>query len=421
MSDGHGSTPGTPSGWAPNQPPPYSDTPGSPWTAPGSGPDAPPPGGPRDPGQAPDRQDPSHRLDPYDPRPPYGDHRPPPATRPGIVPLRPLGLGDILDGAIQLIRSDPKTVLGLSAIAAALGAIPVAIGQALVLGSLVPVLRDPSAETPDPGFLSQYGTSLFSYTVQFVAVVLLSGLLTGILGRAFFGGRMTAGDARRLVRSRAPALAGLAAVGVLLLLAPLFLLAGLLVTLDATGAVGALLNMLAVLGFLAYACLVITRLAFAAPVAVMERRGVADSLRRSWYLVTGGFWRTFGVLLLTLAITVLISNVLAFPFTLAGVFIGFFTEISTASQIAVAVLIAVGGIVGTMITYPFQAAVNGLLYADRRMRAEAFDLVLLTEAIEQRHQGRARASAGEAWDPSTAPGDPARSEHFGQGSPWSRS
>ncbi|OUC90824.1 hypothetical protein CA984_36080, partial [Streptosporangium minutum] len=49
MSDGHGSTPDTPPGWASNQPPPYGDAPGSPWTAPGSGPGAPPPPPPQQP------------------------------------------------------------------------------------------------------------------------------------------------------------------------------------------------------------------------------------------------------------------------------------------------------------------------------------------------------------------------------------
>ena len=55
-----------------------------------------------------------------------------------------------------------------------------------------------------------------------------------------------------------------------------------------------------------------------------------------------------------------------------------------------------------MITYPFQAGVYGLLYADRRMRAEAFDLVLQTAAIEQQRQGWVHASADELWHPSNS-------------------
>jgi hypothetical protein len=350
--------------------------------------------------------------------------------RPGIIPLRPLGLSDILDGAIKLIRSNPKTVLGLSAIVAAVSAIPVAISQALVLSSISSALRDPSLleNAPDTGFLAQNGVSLFSYGVQFVAVVLLSGLLTGILGRAVFGGRAAASDAWQLARSRASTLVGLAAVGILLLLIPMVLLVGLLIALETTGtgsaAEGLTLDLLWALGFLVYACFacfLITRLAFAASAAVMERRGVVDSLRRSWQLVSGGFWRTFGILFLTLIITLLISTVLLFPFTLGAAFIGLLPEGSTGSQVVTAILLAIGGTIAAMITYPFQAAVNGLLYADRRMRAEAFDLVLQTAAIEQQRQGWVHASADDLWDPSITPGGPVQPGHPGQGSPWSHS
>ena len=44
------------------------------------------------------------------------------------------------------------------------------------------------------------------------------------------------------------------------------------------------------------------------------------------------------------------------------------------------VLIAIGGAIGQIITAPFSAGVVVLLYTDRRIRAEAFDLVLQTGA-----------------------------------------
>ena len=44
------------------------------------------------------------------------------------------------------------------------------------------------------------------------------------------------------------------------------------------------------------------------------------------------------------------------------------------------VLVAVGGAIGQIITAPFSAGVVVLLYTDRRIRAEAFDLVLQTGA-----------------------------------------
>lgn len=430
MSDGHGSTPDTPPGWAPNQPPPYGDAPGSPWTAPGAGPGMPPappppPPPPRPQGEQPPPPYLHHPHSPYGPyggQPPYGYRPQPPALRPGIIPLRPLGLGDILDGAIKLIRSNPKAVLGLSAIAAALSAIPVAIGQAITLGRMGTVLsRDPAAlegNPPQVGFLAEYGAPLASYAVQFVAVTMLTGVLTRILGRAVFGGRMTVGEAWRLTRGRVPALFGVVLAQILLLLIPLAVVVGVIYTLVTAGAdIGVVVGVgvLLTLAFLAYSLSVTTGLALAAPATVLERRGAIASLRRSWYLVKGGFWRTLGILLLTQLIAGLVAMVLSIPFTIAGGVVGVLGQETTGSQIGAAVLIAVGGTIAAMITYPFQAGVNGLLYADRRMRAEAFDLVLQTAAIEQQRQGWVHATADDLWDPSTTPGGP------GQGAPWSGS
>ena len=51
---------------------------------------------------------------------PYSPPGPGPATslmsahRPGIIPLRPLSLGDILDGAVKAVRHNPKAMIGLS-------------------------------------------------------------------------------------------------------------------------------------------------------------------------------------------------------------------------------------------------------------------------------------------------------------------
>ena len=38
------------------------------------------------------------------------------APKPGVIPLRPLGVGEILDGAISYIRANPGVTLGLSAV-----------------------------------------------------------------------------------------------------------------------------------------------------------------------------------------------------------------------------------------------------------------------------------------------------------------
>ncbi|MEU4513279.1 glycerophosphoryl diester phosphodiesterase membrane domain-containing protein [Nonomuraea wenchangensis] len=412
MSDGHGPSPETPPGWSAEQPPPYSAPPASPWTAPGS-PEQVPYGQPY--GQAPQQQ-------PYAPQPPYppgpqpgyGYMPPPPVLRPGIIPLRPLGLGDMLDGTIKLIRSNPKAVLGLSAVAALLASVPMAIGQAFVLDSMGSVLTDPSRaddveqlDNSMAGLAAQYGGSLVSYAIQFVVVTLLTGVITRILGRAVFGGNLTAGEAWHLVKGRVPALFGVVGLMVVIMAVPLiaFVVIGVALVANGTG-VGGMLGLIAVffILYIAYYLFFRTRFAFASPAVVLEGRGPIDAMRRSWRLVTGDFWRVFGILLLTSLLVGLVAGVLSVPFTIAGTLFGMLGAGSMVNAVVSAVLIAIGGTLGAMFTYPFEAGVSGLLYADRRMRSEAFDLVLQTAAIEQQRQGWVHGSADELWHPSNSAG-----------------
>ncbi|NUT08923.1 MAG: hypothetical protein HOQ38_00490 [Nonomuraea sp.] len=423
MSDGHGRTPETPPGWSAEQPPPYSAPQASPWTAPGSPQQAPygqpygeapppPPYGPPGPQTPYSQPGPGHpQSGPGYPPPGYG-YMPPPALRPGIIPLRPLGLGDMLDGTIKLIRSNPKAVLGLSAVAALLSSVPLAVGQAFLFGSMGDVLADPEAASAGLnglyGVAAQYGGMLVSYAIQFVVVTVLTGVLTRILGRAVFGGNITAVEAWHLSKGRLPALFGVVGLMAAMMLAPLIALVlvmyALAVNVSSSDGVGLMLGVMAlfVILFIPYYLFITTRFAFAAPAVVLEGRGPFDAMRRSWHLVTGDFWRVLGILLLTSILVGVVSGVLAVPFTLGGTLIGMLGGGSVGSSVIAAVLIAVGGTLSAMFSYPFQAGVSGLLYADRRMRGEAFDLVLQTAAIEQQRQGWVHASADELWHPSNS-------------------
>ncbi len=65
----------------------------------------------------------------YGPQPGYGagGWSAPFAEKPGVIPLRPLAVGEILDGVFTTIRQNPKTLLGLSFVI-------VLVGQLGVLG-----------------------------------------------------------------------------------------------------------------------------------------------------------------------------------------------------------------------------------------------------------------------------------------------
>jgi len=112
---------------------------------------------------------------------------------------------------------------------------------------------------------------------------------------------------------------------------------------------------------------------------VLERLPVFASIARSFALVRGSFWRVFGIRLLATIVAAVVANAVAIPFMFAGQLLSIGAS-STGVMLVALVLRSVGGAIGQIITAPFTAGVVVLLYTDRRIRAEAFDLVLQTGA-----------------------------------------
>src|ERR1051325_4827172 len=103
----------------------------------------------------------------------------------GDVPLRPLGISEILDAAITGIRTNPKTVLGLSLIVATVVNVVVALASYFVTGPQAGQEVTPGVVMGLLGaqaLLITLSTLLTAY-----GIVLLSGLLGPVLGRTLFG------------------------------------------------------------------------------------------------------------------------------------------------------------------------------------------------------------------------------------------
>ena len=130
---------------------------------------------------------------------------------------------------------------------------------------------------------------------------------------------------------------------------------------------------IALLGYLG------TVLAFAPPLIVLERLGVVAAIGRSFALVRGDFWRVLGIWLLSTLVANMIAGAVSVPFAVGGQFMLLSGQSRSGTLVAL-VLISIGGAIGQIITAPFGAGVIALLYTDRRIRAEAFDLVLQTGA-----------------------------------------
>ena len=106
------------------------------------------------------------------------------AHKPGIVPLRPLQLGDILDGAVKAVRFNPKSMVGLSVLVLAVFLVPSA---ALGIGATHVTARVLSRFGPEANAFLGLPSSLFQTIATGLAQALLTGLLIHGVGPAVLG------------------------------------------------------------------------------------------------------------------------------------------------------------------------------------------------------------------------------------------
>jgi hypothetical protein len=305
----------------------------------------------------------------------------------GIVPLRPLGLAEMFNGAITFIRVNPRTTMGLTVavvVAFQLVTLALSLWPLALPGRFVSSLQA-QGDTPNVLLLQADAASTTSTVaaavVSVLSTILLSGLLTVVVGRAVFGAGITASEAWHRLRPRLAALVGftlLEGLGALLLVGAV-VVAVVVVAVVINGWAALAVGLPAVLVLLCALAYLATMLAFVPAALVLERRTVVDAVRRSFQLVARDFWRVLGIRLLAVLVAQVVAGAVAVPLTLAGQFLLSTGGTSTAAVVAL-LLVTVGGTLGQIVTAPFSAGVVVLQYLDRRMRAEAFDLVLRTGA-----------------------------------------
>ncbi len=267
----------TPEGWGPPTPPP-PPAPGPSYGGPAqAGPayGAPPPGGFR----------------------PYGQV----AARPGVVPLRPLGLGELLDGAVGVLRRYPRPTLGMSAVVAVVATL---VNVVLLLTAFRPFVDVDAADSLVDGDTAALEAALggaavggaLTAVLTLLSTAVLTGVLTAVVGKAVLGQPFSLRAAWEAVR---PLLVRLVLVALLLALiagatAFALVLVGALV-IAVGGAPGLLLGVPLILGGLLAAVYLYVRYSLAPCALVLEKVGVVESLRRSAVLVKGDWWRVFGI------------------------------------------------------------------------------------------------------------------------------
>ncbi|MCX4666825.1 hypothetical protein OG453_09105 [Streptomyces sp. NBC_01381] len=368
-----------PAQWSAPSPPPAGQTPPPPPPPPGGGwgggrPGGPGPGGPGG-------------------YPGWGAWQgPPPAAKPGVIPLRPLGVGEILDGAVSTMRTHWRTVLGISLAVAVFTEVLVILLQGLVLNDTADTdaLNDPSATVGE--LTRALGDTLLSsgvvLLITLLGTIVATALLTMVTSRAVLGKSVTTAEAWRDAKPRLPRLIGLT------LLLPLIggavvaigIMPGVLIALAGASDAGVSLAVLGGFGALIVAIWLLIRFSLASPALMLEKQGVKKSMTRSVKLVRGSWWRVFGIQLLAAIIANVVASIIVIPFTLIAGAVsgdgvtGFLDSGTGELGWTFLIVSGIGSVIGSMLTFPITAGVTVLLYIDQRIRREALDLELARAA-----------------------------------------
>ncbi|MCL7378636.1 oxidoreductase [Streptomyces sp. 35G-GA-8] len=316
-----------------------------------------------------------------------------------MIPLGPLGLGEILNGTFATMGRYWKQLFGVAAVvygaATAAVAIALAVAYATVGDRLREVIDTPRGVDPSwtdvrPLLIAFGCVWLFGMAVLVASNAFVQATCPSVVQSAVLGRPTTFGAVWRRALARFPAVLGAVLLSGLIAVLPaaLFLLAFVVtlitsITLDGSPDQLFWLIPLGFLGALALtppAIWLWVRLSLAPAVAVIESRGPLASLRRSADLVRGSWWRICGISLLAFAMAAFAGLVLQQLVNAVTAVGGLLTPSTlggdpTVGQVLVAVsgylvLFMVAQLMTQLITTTFPQLVLNLLYVDRRIRTE---------------------------------------------------
>lgn len=307
------------------------------------------------------------------------------AHRPGAVPLRPLGLGDMFEGAFRIIRFNPKATVGAALLVAVVAmALPLVVTAALTAS--VGAAVDPATGEPtgveSAGFLGSVVSQGVGTLLLQVGLLLVTGLIAHVTHEAAAGRRIGLGQAWQMTRGRRWRLVGLVLLVALLYTVVWGLWIGSIAVLLAAGTATGLTILWGVLSgvvVLVVSVVVYVRVVLlATPTVMLEDVGVLEALGRAGRLTRNQFWRVLGIALVTAIVVGIAGAVVSLPVTLGAQLLAL-----NAPEYALLLMVtgqALAAVVSTAFTSPFTAVVTTLQYLDQRIRKEAYDVTLMSRA-----------------------------------------
>lgn len=323
------------------------------------------------------------------------------APKPAIIPLRPLSIGEILGGAFESLRANPKAMFVPSLVVMSIMGL-ISAGSFIFFFSRINLpgvtTSGELTEADVEANLDQLGSSIAGLLVQTgltsVLTVFAASILTGLLivtvSRTILGRKASLRDVWQRTKPRVGALIGqviiiqiilsvatvvFIVIGVVVFWLPVNSMttsggddsaAGLIV-LTIIGIV--VVTLVFMLALFALGC----KLCLAPAALILENIGVFEGISRSWTLTRGYFWRVVGIRLLS----TIIIGVASWAASSA---LNFVTQgLAFMAPSAMVVVLAGSVLVSSLIqavTMPFDSAVVALIYTDLRMRSEGLDVEL---------------------------------------------
>ena len=263
--------------------------------------------------------------------------------------MRPLGVGEILDGAIKVWRTDFRRLFPW----VALFSVPGQLGVAALRLSIPKITTSEGAVSgtvPTKDLRAFLGGTFLIVLISVISSLLISAGLTAYLTDRVLDRPTNLKACLRVGLSRLLPLLGtvlLVGVGV---------------------------------GFGIVACIVpgiilFVRWNYANQAVVVERAGPLAAIKRSYWLTAGRFWPLLAIIMLSLILAGIVSSVLT------GILGAIVAAITHSNRLATAATGFVTGVVAGGLTLPFSAAVSVITYLDLRVRREGLDVQLLVQGI----------------------------------------
>lgn len=334
----------------------------------------------------------SATVDNGSPGPQPGSPPPPPYAQPtygrpakvgsGPGGIRPLSLGDVLDGMFRLLVGNWRAfLLALGPVLAPLAVIQGYLASRQLGGQgLIGLFTNPGAAEATLSAGQQGMAQVWSVALSLVDAVFVIPLTTAITvaiaAGAFLSRPEDAGGALRTGFSRYLPMFAASLLTVLIVLLVVGAPGGLLIAAgfaaDGNVALFVLGGVLIFLGALAAVVLSVFW-SLASVVIVVERTGPVAGLRRSWQLVRSRFWPVVGYGIVALLVGYLVGQIAVLPFGIPGLLL---------PGVAGAVLLGVGTLLGQILTRPLVGLALTLIYFDVRIRREGLDLQMAADSLQ---------------------------------------